>query len=312
MATSTNETTLINPELFDTMYFGTGSVLRNALESRGQALIDGAQPVHVDQQGVTVGIRTLNEAGPLTRLLETIDSQQGEKPEVIVVDNESKDDTVAIAKDFGATVLTLSRKNFSYPRSMNMCMEAATNNLVFLTVGHAALASSLALESAKRRFSEDKSVAGVFVPPLAGYGASRTERMLATGSLFLSKTPIKLVAKGYSADDEFGMKVKQVKKAGMGVMGSTNAVFHKQVWQDLGGFDEKLGMGGEDTLLADKMLNAGYAIVSEPLLAVHHSHGLGPINYARQVMAWNRMAKFAELQFDRDAISKRRPDLDFS
>ena len=95
-------------------------------------------------------------------------------------------------------------------------------------------------------------------------------------------------------------------------MGATNAVIRKEAWQELGKFDEQYQNGGEDTKLAEKMLENGLRIIREPLVAVHHSHGLGLINYARQLKAWSKMVKGDTSQFDRQDLQRRRPDLDFS
>lgn len=54
----------------------------------------------------------------------------------MVVGNEAADHTRAIAKDYGAEVVTLPRGEFTYPRSMNLAMQAASHDAVFLTVAH--------------------------------------------------------------------------------------------------------------------------------------------------------------------------------
>jgi hypothetical protein len=38
-------------------------------------------------------------------------------------------------------------------------------------------------------------------------------------------------------------------------------------------------------------LGLPYQIVREPVMAVHHTHGFGPIQSLRQYVAWRRMAK---------------------
>lgn len=282
--------TVINPELFNNAYV-VGSVLYRTLEAQGQELLAAVQP---QTEKITVGIRTLNEARTLPNLLDTIEAQyKGADTQVIIVDNESSDGTVDIARSYGAEIVTLPRDEFTYARSMNACMIAADNPLVFLTVGHAALASNVALEASKREFV-DPLVAGVFAPYLPSANASRTEKLVGIGNIAVSRKRVEIL------------------KAGMGVMGATNATLRKDVWELLGGFDEKYQNGGEDTQLAVKILEEGLKIIRNPLVAVHHSHSTGPINYIRQVHAWTKMLNGDTRPFDREVLQRRRPDLDFS
>ena len=104
---------------------------------------------------VSVVIRTLNENIALSRLLTAIDAQSySGRIEVIVVDNESTDGTAKTARTGGATVVTLPRTDFSYPRSMNLGMQAATNEVVLLTVGHALPLSRHWISNAVRHFDD--------------------------------------------------------------------------------------------------------------------------------------------------------------
>jgi GT2 family glycosyltransferase len=98
----------------------------------------------------------------------------------------------------------------------------------------------------------------------------------------------------------------QIKKVGPGALGATNAMIAKPVWRELGRFDERYETGGEDTVLARSMLENGYRIVKEHGLTVHHSHGLGLADSAKQISHW-RKTQQAPRRFDREELLARDP-----
>jgi len=226
------------------------------------ALNDRAEEAATDNTiygPITVGIRTFNEAPKLERLLQDVASQVvGSEVEVVVVDNESTDHTRDVVREYNAQLVTLPRGEFTYPRSMNLAMQAASHDTVFLTVAHALLSNSRTLHAGARHFRPDDNVAGVYATVLPTENASKADRWLDI-----------LYDRGLFKPPQV------VRKAGLGVMGATGAMFSKAVWHELGQFDESYQTGGEDTALAREMLANGYEIMSEPALSVHHAHGLG-------------------------------------
>lgn len=279
---------LLHPELFEQIPL-MGGVIASELERAASVASNNLLGL---DNNVSVVIRTLNEKARLEGLLQGIQSQvfAGEV-EVIVVDNESTDGTRDMAKSFGAEIVTIPRGEFTYPRSMNLGMEAASHPDVFLTVGHARLSNNQLLRAGVKHL-DDPNVGGVHSLTLPNDNASSVEKTIAIG------TPLIL------------RPAHQVKKAGMGVMGATNAIFSKSAWEDLGKFDERYEDGGEDTALAAKMLANGLKIIFEPALAVHHTHGLGAMDSLRQFRQWQRMLKGPnELDFQK--LAARRPDINF-
>lgn len=276
---------LLHPEYFDGIPF-VGSKIKSQFE----LLEEDVKPTQEEQKGITVGIRTLNEAAKLETLLEDIQSQEfGGDIEIVVVDNESSDNTIEVATKFGAKILSLPRSEFTYPRSMNMAMEAASHELVYLTVGHAALVSSRSFRAGVTSINDSAyNAAGAFGHALPGPTASTIENSIAMGNLFYARR-------------------RTVKKAGIGTMAATGSLLRKSAWSELGTFDERFERGGEDTRLAQEMIDSGYAVVDEPLLGTHHTHGLDLTDTVKQWVEWSRLGK--PLKIDTPMIQKRRPDL---
>jgi GT2 family glycosyltransferase len=279
---------LLHPELLETVPFGNARTAKLLNQRVRDTLADDPR----SDPNVTLVVRVFNEAAKLEKLFEDIDKQlySGEV-QVIVVDNCSRDRSAEVAKCHGAEVVTLPRSEFTYPRSMNVGVEAASHDLVFLTVAHVRLSSTHNLHAGARHFNRNDNTAGAFGTCLPAEGASYLERWAAAGdpTLFLARP------------------AKPINKCGLGTLGATGAMISKQVWAELGRFDEHYQAGGEDTALAKLMLKAGYRVVQEPAMTVHHSHGLGFKDSVKQYM--NQRATRAPTQLDEQRLMARRPDL---
>jgi GT2 family glycosyltransferase len=242
---------------------------------------------------VSVVIRAYNEGPRLAKVLDDVQRQLFHADvEVIVIDHESTDRTAEIVDGFGAARVTLPQAEFTYPKSMNLAMESATHDIVFVTVAHASLSNVHTLHAGARHFAKNARVAGVFGKTLPNEGASFIERW------------------GTSIHYHVGLArpAQQVRRAGMGTLAGTGAMVSKRAWRELGRFDLRYETGGEDTALANAMLNNGYEVVLDPALTVHHSHGLGLRDSVRQHVRQLAMSR-APREFDREELLRRRPDL---
>ena len=241
---------------------------------------------------ISVVVRAFNEAAKLELLLEDIHNQVfSSEAEVVVVDNGSSDRTPQVAKSYGAEVVTLAQEDFNYPRSLNLGLEAASNDVVFVTVAHARLSNIHNLHAGARHFSKNDSTVGAFGTVLPNEGASYLERWGALGGNGFLARP-----------------ARRIKRGGPGVLGATAAMIAKPAWEELGHFDERYQSGGEDTALAKLMLKNGYGVIKEPALSVHHSHGLGLRDSVNQYLHWLKVLGKPK-QFDRQELLRRRPDL---
>ncbi|KKP81937.1 MAG: Glycoside hydrolase family 2 protein [Candidatus Moranbacteria bacterium GW2011_GWF2_35_54] len=82
-----------------------------------------------------------------------------------------------------------------------------------------------------------------------------------------------------------GKNKKIIKDAKMGVLGFTNAIIRKDLWEKRN-INEEYGKGGEDGEWAKYWLENGYEIVCDPKVSVQHSHGLGLIGLFKQWQHW--------------------------
>jgi glycosyltransferase involved in cell wall biosynthesis len=84
----------------------------------------------------SIVIRAYNESKHLGRLLQGIGSQRLKDVEVIVVDSGSTDATVQIAESYGARLLHVRADEFTFGRSLNLGIEAATSELIVIASAH--------------------------------------------------------------------------------------------------------------------------------------------------------------------------------
>jgi GT2 family glycosyltransferase len=280
---------LLHTDFIESAPFGNAVTARSLNKRIDESLADDP----INDPSISVVVRAYNEAAKLEKLLADVQRQLYESElELVVVDNASTDRTAEVVEQFGARLVTLPKGEFTYPKSMNLAMESASNDVVFLTVAHARLSNVHSLHACARHFAKDARVAGVFGKVLPNEGASYMERWVAT------------------IDNNLGLArpAQRVSKAGMGALAGTGAMLSKSVWEKLGRFDQRYETGGEDTALAKSMLKNGFGIVLEPALTVHHSHGLGLRDTVKQELHQFQTVK-APKQFDRQELLERRPDL---
>ena len=81
-------------------------------------------------------VRAYNEAEHIERLMVGISAQTVTPQEVILVDSGSTDDTVAIARAYGARVVGVESTEFTFGRALNRGCEAATGEICVFPSAH--------------------------------------------------------------------------------------------------------------------------------------------------------------------------------
>jgi glycosyltransferase involved in cell wall biosynthesis len=84
----------------------------------------------------SIVIRAYNEEKYIRRLLEGIRRQTVRDVEIILVDSGSTDGTVSIAESFGARLVRIPSAEFTFGRSLNFGVQAATREFVVIASAH--------------------------------------------------------------------------------------------------------------------------------------------------------------------------------
>jgi len=106
----------------------------------------------------SIVIRAYNEEKHIGRLLEGIRQQTIKDVEIILVDSGSTDGTVSVAESFGARIVRIPSAEFTFGRSLNLGIQAATREWIVIASAHIYPVYPDWLESLLHPF-EDENVA---------------------------------------------------------------------------------------------------------------------------------------------------------
>jgi hypothetical protein len=280
---------LNRPDLYEPSLFRRDAAqIGRIFLTLGQSIIDSPSSINT-----AVIIRTKNDREGLTQWLNHIEREREMRDgriDVLVVDTESQDGTKDRARDFGATLVDITQKEFNYPDSMNRGLEAVQDDVTaaYISVAHAIPILTNGIQAAARHFEVHEDIVGVHGDTDLHENAS------------LGETHYLRIKPG---DIEF----RDYKEAGLGVLGATNAMIRMSEWHAFP-LDTQYAAGGEDTAWAAAALKRNKRIVFDPITSVHHTHGLGPINLRRQFKHWQEVAAGPAV-FDQERTLKRRPSL---
>jgi len=198
---------------------------------------------------ISVIIRSKNEEEWIEQCLQAVSRQELVDHEVILVDNESTDSTLDIAKKFDCNIVNISAKEWSYGRALNLGIEKSKGDFIALLSAHCIPATTNWLLRLQMNF-QDEQVAGVY---------GKQEPVESTHPL--DKRDMW---------NTFGLERKEQTLDPF--FHNANSMIRKSVWNKFK-FDEKIS-GVEDRLWAKKILNEGHKIIYEPGANVYHPHGL--------------------------------------
>ncbi len=204
---------------------------------------------------ISIVIRARNCATDLRGCLGALAGQRlssGDAMEVIVVDNESTDDTAAVARAAGARVVTLGKDAFSWGRALNTGIAAASGEIVILLSADAHPADPGFLQAITAPFA-DPLVASCY-----GRQAPRSD------------APIDEIAR---LSKTFGTERRVFEPGGdMTGLVASNAcgAIRRSMWESIP-YDE-LVEGAEEWAWMEETFAAGFHSVYEPAACVYHSH----------------------------------------
>ena len=239
----------------------------------------------------SIVIRAYNEEKYIGRLLDGIRQQTIKDVEIILVDSGSTDGTVSVAESFGARIVHIPSAEFTFGRSLNFGVQAATREFVVIASAHVYPVYPDWLESLLRPF-EDEQVA-------LAYGKQRGYE----GSQ-------------YSEHQIFHQWYPDASKPNQetAFCNNANAVIRKSLWKKMP-YNETL-TGLEDLAWAKWAKEQGYKIAyiaEAEIVHIHNETPRGVYNrYRREAMALRKIypeANFNLYDFFRSTLSNIFSDL---
>lgn len=198
---------------------------------------------------ISVVIRAKNEEFWLNSCLFAVANQDYPDIEIIIVDNESTDQTVAIAQSFGCRILTITDEQFNFSRALNMGIEAASGELIAMVSGHCIPIDDQWLARLAMHFRNKNIVAtyGRQEPMPDSHPSDKRDLWTTFGE------DRKLQNRDY-------------------FFHNANSMIRRDAWKELP-FSEAIH-GVEDRDWAKKIMRQGFQIIYEPTARVFHHHGI--------------------------------------
>ena len=205
---------------------------------------------------ISVIIPTRNGAATLPKCLESLRSASIKPHEIIVVDDASNDGSAEIAARFKCRVISL-KENIGAARAKNRGAAVATGDILFFTDDDVFISKD-ALAIMIENFT-DPRVAGVV-------------------GLQDCSLPFLDFASNYK-NLWMRFTYSQLPRTGIGVFYTTVAAIRREVFQQVGGFDESYRGASicEDTEFGQRVWGAGHLLLSDPRVTVTHCKHYTPL-----------------------------------
>ena len=198
---------------------------------------------------ISIIVRTKNEERWIGHCLSMIFNQSFKDFEVILVDNNSEDHTVEVAKRYPlAKILTIEK--FIPGKALNDGIRASSGHFIVCLSAHCIPKDEQWLSNLRQNFNGDEKLAGVYGRQLP---VSFTEAV--------DKRDLMIT---------FGMdRRKQIKDY---FFHNANSILPRNIWEKFP-FDEEV-TNIEDRVWGKNVVDAGYHIIYDPEPALYHHHGL--------------------------------------
>lgn len=185
---------------------------------------------------ISIVIRNRNEADFLKFVLESVSLQQLVNTEIIVIDNESEDDSLQLAEKYNCKILTLPKRSFSYGKALNLGIAAAQGEICVLLSAHSMLVGPFALYACFAAFEDSSIAAARFLHVGKRFDVKRWIKPEVLSGIFDVDT---VVSKGPLAN---------------------GCAIRKRVWEEIP-FNESVA-AAEEKIWALDVLKKGYKIYS--------------------------------------------------
>jgi len=220
---------------------------------------------------ISVIIPTLDGGRRFARLLASLQAQTVVPEELLVVDSGSEDGTPDLAGRYGATVLTISPRDFDHGGTRTLAARRASGDILLFMTQDAVPVDIHALENLMEPFS-DPRVAAVYGRQLPFPDATCFARHLR-----LFNYPENSASRCWEDRHRFGFRTAFIS--------NSFAAYRKEPLAAVGFFEEGL-LFGEDTFTVAKLLRSGYCVFYAAAAKVWHSH-----NYS----AWQEFRRYFDI-----------------
>lgn len=209
---------------------------------------------------VSVLIPTLNASEWLPKQLEALNRQSTPITEIVLIDSESEDSTLAIAAaDPLCRIMHVKRTDFDHGGTRDKAARTCTSDFIWFLTQDAIPADQHCLGELIKAVA-DKDVAAAYARQIAAKGASHIEQLNR-----LTNYPTESFTR--SADDIEKLQIRAF------FMSNTCCLYKREIYIECGGFRHGLPTN-EDLLMAATFLQKGYRTAYCATAWVWHTHNM--------------------------------------
>lgn len=223
---------------------------------------------HRLKKTVSAVIRVRNDSGNLQRCLSGLERQNlppSVDLEIIVVDNSSTDESIDVARRYGATIVPIKPDEFTWGGALNAGFAKATGQIVLLLSSDAYASDGNWLREMLKPFDAPE-VAAVYGRQIPYRDAPVDER-------------VRLKCYFPDTSVEFNQNNSNLQPNGRGMIASNAcAAIRRDVWNQIP-YDENIS-AAEEGPWTYEVIQQGYSIVYQASAKVYHSHKDGPLKLA--------------------------------
>jgi len=223
-------------------------------------------------------ILTYNSQAYIEKLLRSLkvhfsESINQKKIEVIMVDNNSSDQTVKLATGFEFIKIIENKENLGFSKGINLAVSRSFSEYLVVVNPDTEFEDGNIFEVIKK-FKENKKlgVIGCRIVSKDGRSEKSCGRFLKTFEIFLLTLGL---------DEVFGVRSSPLGFAEVDFVSGGFMIIRKKIFEELKGFDENLFMYVEDMEFCFRVKKIGYKVVFDPQVVIsHHGHGSSSRSFA--------------------------------
>ncbi len=232
-------------------------------------------------ESLTVAIPVLNGGRLLAETLESLDRQQnraGVSLEILVVDSGSGDGSAELAESHGARVIRIDKSDFSHGGTRNMAVAEAAGDAVAMLTQDATPARDDWLDAIVEGFALADDVALVFGPHRPRPEHSHFVRRELVDHFKTwergGEPLLQRIEPGPDGLDDYRLRTGEYR-----FFSDVNGAVARWAWEQVPYREVPYA---EDQLLGREMIEAGFAKVYHPRMAVVHSHDYPPLKFMKR------------------------------
>ena len=214
-----------------------------------------------EKNKISVIIPVLNAEKYIKSLLDMLFNQTVRPDEIVVVDSESEDNTIAICKQYpNVRIISILRKDFDHGKTRDMALRTCNSEFILFITQDAYPQNRYYIENLIKPFSHDEKIAISSGRQIPRNDATHMEKCIRNFN-YPENSSIR------SKDDVERLGIKTF------FFSDVCSAYRKDIYEKVGGFDFPLKTN-EDMFYAAKVIKEGYKIAYTADAKVVHSHNM--------------------------------------